>query len=516
MQLTISSASLVSGLGGASPIQGYIDTALNEYAGRDERFYLERILRSIPQEIAAKRGLDSVPSDLTHAIARVGELRKEHGEDGLGSLIFSAVAQIWQLFPSHQRALRNYISGAIKDRAVPFLSPLPRGPKEIGTPFAERVKRIAEGFYEDPTHSEYAIQAVASRVFSMQARLRCMDDQVICSVFAANLRDFRMIENEQEMLAQENSARQRSQAGIDKKGKCAESVDIVKRDREGGRRPIHLEKTSTQEKGVAVSHMQGNRVAMEDTHVVEQITFTKGEDKYTADVYAIFDGHSGGAAAKLAQQKLGEYLTHHLSQPDDLQFSEKCNIIKKLTRAIVDLGEACKNQAEGGTTAAIVIKIKNKLYVINAGDSRVLIDSSLKGFIQATEDADLENEGIRKSIIGRGGLVESVRGTLRVLPVGGKGKGGLAVACALGDKDVPGIMVLPEITCFDLSKLGPSRVIIGCDGNFEVESSRTVICRANQLKRERKDLKDIAEGLVQAAYDSGSMDNLSVMVVELS
>lgn len=501
----------VPGLGNDNFIQQCIDSAENEYSPREERFYLRRILEKIPQEIAAKRGADRVPEDLQYVLTRVRELREEFGGSWVQGAISSLALRALQKSPSHQQAVRNYINKAIKDPAVHFLTPLPE--RRVWPKFMDRVKAIAEEFYEDQTHSEYAVQVVANRIFSMQRRLEFKGDNAIRSVFAGNLRDFRLIKNQQKIDEQISKARDLAQKGIDKPGKY---IEFWKKYRKGRRvSSTALEMENVWELGVGIAHAQGDRKTMEDTHVIGMIRPQEGFQSY-ANVYAVFDGHNGRAAAVFAQDKLIPYLQHHLAQQNNPDLTTKGNIFNGLKLAKVDLSEACKRLGDVGTTAAVVLRIAQKLIVANVGDSRVLINSSKLGFIQATEDAEIGAESFGDSLAKRGGKSRQDRaGEWRALTVNEDGS--LAMARALGDACVPGVTARPKVTCYDLDELGEeTQVLICCDGVFEGESSRTVLERADRLKKEGKNSKEIAGALVQAAYDSGSTDNITVMVVDLA
>lgn len=491
-----------------NPIQQHIETALNEFAPREQRFHAVHFLKNLPRDIETRGA--RVPGDLLHAIERVRGLREEFGESWFQEIYSPLAARMAQRTPSHHRVLRNYFSSIAEDRATPFLSPLPERTK-ASPAFGERVHMVAKEVYEDSTYSEYATQVVANRILSMEPRLGYQDEQAIREAFAGNLRDFRLLENQGKIDQQMRKAKSLAQEGLEKEGKGARSVEyaIMRRQRKP---PVKLEIKGVLENGAGVAHAQGDRPAMEDTHVIGQVSYSRGDATHTADVYAIFDGHNGRAAADFAQKNLVRYLEHHLPRQNHPALLEKGNIFNALKLAMVDLSEACKNLQEGGgTTAAIAIKMNGKLYVVNVGDSRILINSSKQGLIQATEDAEPTDERFWGSLEKRGGELD--KGRLVTIK---RDEGRLGVARVLGDGNVPGVTARPKITCFDLEELGKSQVIIGCDGIFEVESSKTVLERANQLRRQGEKIADIAAVLVKAAYDSASEDNLSVMVIPIS
>lgn len=260
-------------------------------------------------------------------------------------------------------------------------------------------------------------------------------------------------------------------------------------------------KTQTEGK-VGIAHMQGRRPEMEDTHLVDEITFEKDGKTHKADVFAIFDGHAGDMAAKFSAANLSSYLKKHLETQES-----PWNAFKL---ALVDLSEDFNKKCKwSGCTATIAVKMGEELWVINVGDSRILIDNGGE-VIQATEDAEPDCKDYKDGVLERGGMVMRVYGVARV-------NGMLAVARAIGDKSVgPGMTARPRITRYELKGLKPdAHLILACDGLFEVATSRQVVNRTHRLLQEGMSPELVAKDLIETAYKAGSMDNISAMIVPL-
>lgn len=292
---------------------------------------------------------------------------------------------------------------------------------------------------------------------------------------------------------------ERAQAQADKKPKVAET------NFETAAAPqlfSFLQAKTETEKGAGIAHMQGRRREMEDTHLVDEITYKKGDETHKAKVFAIFDGHGGDMAAKFSAKHLSSYLKKHLEAQE--------NPWNAFKLALVNLSEDFSSQySSSGCTATIAVKMDEELWIVNVGDSRTLIDNGGEA-IQATEDAEPDCEKYKKGVMKRGGTVINLHGVPRV-------NGVLAVARAIGDKNVgPGLTARPKITRYDLNKLEPgAHLILACDGLFEVATSRQVVNRAHKLLKEGMSPERVAKNLIETAYKGGSMDNISAMIVPL-
>lgn len=102
------------------------------------------------------------------------------------------------------------------------------------------------------------------------------------------------------------------------------------------------------------------------------------------------------------------------------------------------------------------------------------------------------------------------QGPARVWP------GGLAVSRALGDlgfkMNLQLVSAEPEITQVALDVHSDSCVILACDGLWDVVSSQEACDIASQYDNPQA----ASVALVKHAYQQGSTDNISVLVVKIS
>lgn len=136
----------------------------------------------------------------------------------------------------------------------------------------------------------------------------------------------------------------------------------------------------------------------------------------------------------------------------------------------VDEGGA---MVQAGCTAVVVLKIGNKLYCANAGDSRGVLARAGKA-VALSEDHKPAHEGERSRIIAAGGFLSDIGGMCRV-------NGNLNLSRAIGDlkykqnPDLPPehqiITAEPDIR---QETLGPDDkfVILACDGVWDVMSNQ--------------------------------------------
>ena len=114
----------------------------------------------------------------------------------------------------------------------------------------------------------------------------------------------------------------------------------------------------------------------------------------------------------------------------------------------------------------------------------------------------------RKRIRKAGGFI-SFNGVWRVAGV-------LATSRALGDyplKDKNLVIAQPDILEFDLNKIEASFLILATDGLWDAFSNEEAV---NYIKERLDEPHFGAKSLVLQAYYRGSLDNITVMVVNLS
>lgn len=170
-----------------------------------------------------------------------------------------------------------------------------------------------------------------------------------------------------------------------------------------------------------------------------------------------------------------------------------------------------KLSAGCGTTATVVTLIGDTLSVAHVGDSRAVLGRANGEVIRLCEDHRPGREDEQERIVSAGGLVVCVSGTCRV-------NGVLAVSRAIGDVDLKKYVIAePDIASMNLQG-DEEYMILGSDGLWDVVSDEESV----QLVRDAVNARGCAASeehlskmLVQEAWDRGSNDDVSVIVVDL-
>ncbi len=268
---------------------------------------------------------------------------------------------------------------------------------------------------------------------------------------------------------------------------------------------------------VGIAHAQGKSKQMEDEHLVEQISFKAGHSHVQAEIYGIFDGHGGKDVSLFAQHNLSSHLKNSLELFNRGTLSDE-GIFAAIKEAFVSLDCACeKDRLTGGSTATVAIILNDHIWVANIGDSRTVLNNGGSA-IQLSEDQKCDNEKYTKGVLARKGKigVGSDRKTLRVMV----NNCGVAVPRAIGDHKYVGengqccIVHTPKITKYSLEDIKEnSALILACDGIWDVCSTKQAVAFENKNHDKSPDI--VAKELITKAYNAGSGDNLSAMVVRI-
>ncbi|KAG2529930.1 hypothetical protein JM16_001733 [Phytophthora kernoviae] len=164
---------------------------------------------------------------------------------------------------------------------------------------------------------------------------------------------------------------------------------------------------------------------------------------------------------------------------------------------------ANRKNSEDGTTAVVMLTQGDEIFVAHAGDSRaVLVHRSGKVSV-LTSDHKPNRPDERRRIQELGGSVV-FWGVWRV-------EGILAVSRAIGDRMLkPFVVAEPEVKKFTRTE-SDHYVVIASDGVWDTISNDD----AAQLALKHDDPQVAAQHIMEEAYARGSLDNISVMVVDL-
>jgi len=241
----------------------------------------------------------------------------------------------------------------------------------------------------------------------------------------------------------------------------------------------------------------GFRPHMEDAHAIwdeEQFGF------FSAEVY---DGHGGSLAAVLAAEVLTPYFLHHRGNGQRGKADEKVLSAEALREAYLDTDRYIIGQRTGSGTAAATLYLHNDRFLAaNAGDVRIVVGQG-KGALELTKDhkPDLPEEKAR---------IEALGGKVISYDVA-RVEGTLSMSRALGDAPLkPFVTAEPRIAEGVLGKENDVAVV-ACDGIWDVMTSEEAVA----LARSGTGPEDAARLLQTRALERGSMDNITVVVLDL-
>eukprot|EP01023_Acetabularia_acetabulum_P064267 TRINITY_DN8261_c0_g1_i3.p1 TRINITY_DN8261_c0_g1~~TRINITY_DN8261_c0_g1_i3.p1 ORF type:complete len:293 (+),score=51.49 TRINITY_DN8261_c0_g1_i3:148-1026(+) len=246
------------------------------------------------------------------------------------------------------------------------------------------------------------------------------------------------------------------------------------------------------------SLLKGKRVSMEDCHFSQ--FYNDNRNGGVIGAFGIFDGHGGASAANFVKAHIFE----NIIQNKNFQNDPKTAIVEAYKQT--DQLYLQQNQIDGrddGCTAVTVVVIRNKMFVANVGDSKCVLCRDGKGeLLTVDHKPNLQKE--RERIEKAGGVVIWA-GTWRV-------GGVLAVSRAFGDKPLKKFVVAePHVQTVTLSARDEF-IILASDGVWDVLAPESAI----ELIRSIKDPEQASKILSEEAFNRGSNDNISCVVVRLS
>ncbi|KAL5729948.1 protein-serine/threonine phosphatase [Ranunculus cassubicifolius] len=302
--------------------------------------------------------------------------------------------------------------------------------------------------------------------------------------------------------------------------------------------------------------LQGRRNYQEDRtlcHLDLRIPFPGRT--VTVGIAGVFDGHIGAEASEMASKSILDYFLLHVhfqtllrDQSDNSRWFHMDILKESLLMAIYDIDlifseEARRNNSLAGSTAVIVLIVDNHLLAVNVGDSKAILcsetvktlqdkraarerfyrqrksqgDSTKKyqpgpnhfSVMELTRDHHPDRDDERSRIESLGGFVEESR-------VNGQ----LAVSRSIGD--VPfkryGVISMPEVAEWRPLSANDTYLVVASDGIFEKMTTKDVcdvLWDVYEGKLDSCKGSSLAEFVVNAAFESGSADNLSAIVVPL-
>lgn len=272
---------------------------------------------------------------------------------------------------------------------------------------------------------------------------------------------------------------------------------------------------------LCIAHVQGNRPTQEDTHLATVMHINFGKKIIEVPLYAIFDGHGGLDGSKFLSEKLERKLKFELesalkfvnrSNQQDVEaaiFNTLKTIFHKLTKEYLLL-----NSKKGGSTACIALVFDRNLWTANLGDSRAIL--SVNGLpIVLSRDGGLDTQEQIRTIEKRGGQVTDCGNQYYTEMRVNRNLNMSRSACEV----VHPLNTRSKITCFPIDLLPPGikTLCIACDGAFDALSSRYVAeILYKNIQIEVGSLNLAARSLIADAYNKGSGDNISTLLLDLN
>ena len=239
------------------------------------------------------------------------------------------------------------------------------------------------------------------------------------------------------------------------------------------------------------------RRTMEDSHVILDGFRDRPEEAFLG----VFDGHGGADAANMTADELPKCLEKELAKSDITPTQALHNAFLEMDKKLAE--EDMKYM--GCTAVVCFLELREDgvrfLHTANAGDARAVLcrngkPERLSYDHKANDPAEVER--IRKAE----GFVAN-----------GRVNGFLAVARSLGDHAlktwVPGE---PFTSTVQVDTPAEKNILIlACDGLWDVISDE----EACELVQGMSNAQEIADKLLKASLDAGTMDNVSVCVAIL-
>lgn len=246
----------------------------------------------------------------------------------------------------------------------------------------------------------------------------------------------------------------------------------------------------------------GMRDHHEDRHSVE---FNIYKDFH---YFAVFDGHGDEKVAVFLKLFFKDILKNELQKNSKIPV-EQClfNSFKRLQNFLP------KNMAmQSGSTAVVILKQNDTLYIANVGDSRAIMNWNNKA-VPITEDHKPDTPSEYERITKAGGFViKDPFGTPRV-------NGNLALSRAIGDFYLaPAVTWIPDIYTVKLNS-GNKYLVAASDGLWDVFSNQELISymqnyiNSNKYTGDEKKLfNNMCLDMLKTARVKGSTDNITIMI----
>ncbi|XP_068330763.1 probable protein phosphatase 2C 25 [Pyrus communis] len=261
-----------------------------------------------------------------------------------------------------------------------------------------------------------------------------------------------------------------------------------------------VELLEVDEDGYSVYCKRGRRGPMEDRYsaVVDL------HDDSRRAFFGVFDGHGGAKAAEFAAKNLTKNIADRLTGGSEEEIVEAV----KDGYLTTDV-EFLKEDVGGGACCVTALIQKGNLVVSNAGDCRAVM--SRGGVAEAlTSDHHPSRIDEKERIETTGGYVDCCRGVWRI-------QGSLAASRSIGDRQLKEWVIAEPET--KVLRIDPECeiLILASDGLWDKVTNQEAvdIVRPLCVGVDKPELFSACKKLVDLSITRGSMDDTSVMIVQL-
>ena len=255
--------------------------------------------------------------------------------------------------------------------------------------------------------------------------------------------------------------------------------------------------------------IQGRRDYQEDRHAIK----VSKRNKFVH--VCVFDGHGG--------DMVSEYLSNNflksLSKQSLVTATTIQETVDKMERQLIGIHPR-SIRTTGSTFIYTGLNLTNgRIHIGNIGDSRIVgCLRSNKKAMDLTKDhkPDEKNEKARIKAMGYVPELDVDDEIYRVK--------GYALSRAIGDLGAPPLQAILDYSEYPASSF--DYIVMATDGLWDVMTSKQVVTWINRKYYDdqdissqdisSQDISSIVKELTQLAYDKGSWDNISVMIIPIS
>ncbi len=234
---------------------------------------------------------------------------------------------------------------------------------------------------------------------------------------------------------------------------------------------------------------------------------------------SIFDGHGGNAIRKYLKNNLQRYFMSNFVDKDPCRSRKYDKYIEKVFDLIQNTLTNCELPSKAtGSTALVSLIYRNNsklcLKVVNLGDCRAIVCNQHGIAVPLTKDHKPLSYNEYKRIT-------ELKGKITQEPNDDPRVNGMAVSRAFGDLDAkPHISHTPDSYDYDVADT--QFLVMACDGLWDVLNNQDVVdfilsemdtIKVTENLTNAKAKKNIAAKLANLAYEKGSVDNISVIIL---